>query len=157
MIACTSSGFVPKVGGISADSMTPSRPLVPAPTKMIRPPFLSAWVIMSMPTTIRSFSRWTAAIILRSSAIISSTMSAGDCLSIASVAGLMASVGRDCHFERTGMLTGPHERTLLHSLVVSRWSIVVGREPLTNDQRLATNDQGPGDRDQTTNDQRLTT
>ena len=38
MIASTRSGSVPKVGGISADSSTPSRPLVPAPTKMIRPP-----------------------------------------------------------------------------------------------------------------------
>ena len=38
MIACTRSAGVPKVGGISADSSTPSRPLVPAPTKMIRPP-----------------------------------------------------------------------------------------------------------------------
>ncbi len=40
MIARTRSGSVPKVGGISADSSTPSRPLVPAPTKMIRPPRL---------------------------------------------------------------------------------------------------------------------
>jgi hypothetical protein len=118
MIACTSSGFVPNVGGISADSMTPSRPLVPAPTKIIRPPFLSACVMMSMPTTIRSFSRWTAAIILRSSVSISSTMSAADCLSIASVAGLMASVGRDCHFERTGILEGPREQTA-HRIILS--------------------------------------
>ncbi len=41
-------GIVPKVGGISADSSTPSRPLVPAPTKMIRPPRLSACVMMSI-------------------------------------------------------------------------------------------------------------
>ena len=38
MIACTASASVPKVGGISADSSTPSRPLVPAPTKTMRPP-----------------------------------------------------------------------------------------------------------------------
>jgi hypothetical protein len=38
MMACTSRGSVPKVGGISADSSTPSRPLVPAPTKTTRPP-----------------------------------------------------------------------------------------------------------------------
>ena len=38
MMAWTSSGFVPKVGGISDDSSTPSRPLVPAPTKTMRPP-----------------------------------------------------------------------------------------------------------------------
>ena len=50
MIACTSSGCVPKVGGISADSRTPSRPLVPAPTKMMRPPFRSACVMISTPT-----------------------------------------------------------------------------------------------------------
>ncbi len=43
MIACTRSGSVPKVGGISADSRTPSRPLVPAPTKTMRPPLRSAW------------------------------------------------------------------------------------------------------------------
>ena len=40
MIACTSFGLVPKVGGISDASTTPSRPLVPAPTKITRPPFL---------------------------------------------------------------------------------------------------------------------
>src|SRR5580765_2932520 len=32
-----------------------------------------------------------------------STMSAGESLSRASVSGLIASVGRDCHFERTGI------------------------------------------------------
>ena len=41
MIACTNDGSVPKVGGISADSRMPSRPLVPAPTKMMRPFFRS--------------------------------------------------------------------------------------------------------------------
>ena len=40
MIAWTSVGGVPKVGGISEASTTPSRPLVPAPMKMMRPPFL---------------------------------------------------------------------------------------------------------------------
>ena len=45
MIAWTSSGSVPKVGGISADSSTPSRPLVPAPTKTRRPPLRSALAI----------------------------------------------------------------------------------------------------------------
>ena len=120
MMPWTRSGFVPKVGGISAASRIPSRPLVPAPTKIIRPPFLSAWVMMSMPTTMRSFSRWTAASILRSSVNISSTMSADDCLSIASVAGLMASVGRDCHFERTGMLGEPHEQTAHRIIPVDR-------------------------------------
>ena len=103
MIACTRSGSVPKVGGISADSSTPSRPLVPAPTKMIRPPLRSACAMMSTPTAMRSFSRCTAASILRSSFSMPSTMSAAESLSMASVAGLMASVGSDCHFERTGM------------------------------------------------------
>jgi hypothetical protein len=41
MMACTSDGLVPNVGGISEASTTPKRPLVPAPTKMTRPPFRS--------------------------------------------------------------------------------------------------------------------
>ena len=49
MIACTRRGGVPNVGGISAASTTPSRPLVPAPTKTIRPPLRSACVMISMP------------------------------------------------------------------------------------------------------------
>src|SRR4029077_2279000 len=109
MIACTRSELVPNVGGISADSSTPSRPLVPAPTNTIRPPFRSACEMISTPTVMRSFSRCTAVNTLRSSLIISSTMSAGESLSMASVAGLMASVGRDCHFERSGMRRRPQE------------------------------------------------
>ena len=49
MIACTSCGLVPKVGGISDASTTPSRPLVPAPTKITRPPLRSACVMISTP------------------------------------------------------------------------------------------------------------
>ena len=41
MIACTVFGDVPNVGGISEASTTPSRPLVPAPMKMMRPPLRS--------------------------------------------------------------------------------------------------------------------
>src|SRR5204863_7993143 len=107
MIACTRSGPVPKVGGISADSSTPRRPLVPAPTKITRPALRSACVTISTPTAIRSFSRWPAASILRSSWSMRSTVSAADSLSIASVEGLICSVGSDCHFERTGMLRRP--------------------------------------------------
>src|SRR5262245_5456693 len=70
---------------------------------MIRPFFLSACVTISTPTAIRSFSRWTAAIILRSSLSMPSTISDGESLSIPSVAGLICSVGRDCHFERDGI------------------------------------------------------
>src|SRR3989440_3747269 len=103
MMAWTRSGLVPNVGGISADSSTPSRPLVPAPTKMTRPFLRSACVMISMPTEIRSFSRRTASSILRSSFSIPSTMSAGASLSMARVAGLICSVGSDCHFERDGM------------------------------------------------------
>src|SRR5437868_11423325 len=107
MIASTSSGLVPKVGGISADSSTPSRPLVPAPTKMMRPPRRSACVMISTPHAIRSFSRCTAASILRSSFIIPSTMSPGESLSMARVEGLIASVGRDCHFDRPAITERP--------------------------------------------------
>src|SRR5437762_4060348 len=109
MIARTRSALVPKVGGISADSRTPSRPLVPAPTKTMRPPLRRAWVTISTPTAIRSFSRCTATRTLRSSFSIPSTMSPGESLSMSSVAGLIASVGRDCHFERTGMRRRPQE------------------------------------------------
>jgi hypothetical protein len=69
--------------------------------------------MISTPQAMRSFSRWTAAIILRSSFSIPSTMSAGESLSIFSVAGLIASVGSDCHLDRTGMdaATSEHVRT----------------------------------------------
>ena len=96
-------GGVPKVGGISAASTTPSRPLVPAPMKMTRPPLRSAWVMISMPCAIRSFSFWTAAMTLRSSLITMSTMSRTGVLSIARLTGLMASVGSDCHLDCVGM------------------------------------------------------
>ena len=49
MIACTVFGDVPKVGGISDASTTPSRPLVPAPTKITRPPLCSACAMISTP------------------------------------------------------------------------------------------------------------
>jgi hypothetical protein len=75
-------------------------------------PFLRiACVMISTPTVMRSFSRCTARIILRSSASIPSTISAAESLSMASVAGLICSVGRDCHFERDGMVERPHEQT----------------------------------------------
>src|SRR5215831_18734148 len=49
MMPCTRRGGVPNVGGISAASTTPRRPLVPAPTKITRPPRRSACVTISMP------------------------------------------------------------------------------------------------------------
>ena len=67
---------MPKVVGISADSTTPSRPLVPAPTKITRPSLRSASTMMSTPMAMRGRSRWTAASTLRSSFSISSMMSA---------------------------------------------------------------------------------
>ena len=54
MTACTRVGSVLKVGGISADSRMPSRPLVPAPTNMMRPSLRRAVAIISMPTAMRS-------------------------------------------------------------------------------------------------------
>src|SRR5580765_6767160 len=132
MIAWTSSGLVPNVGGISADSRTPSRPLVPAPTKMIRPCLRSAWVMISTPTAMRSFSRWTARSIFRSSFSMPSTMSAGESLSIASVAGLICSVGSDCHFERTGMRSRPQEQAADTIIVVGHWSLVMNRAALVD-------------------------
>ena len=45
--APTVDGRTPKVGGHSAASSTPSRPLVPAPTKMSRPPPPSARTVRS--------------------------------------------------------------------------------------------------------------
>jgi hypothetical protein len=100
MIPCTSSGSVPKVGGISADSTMPRRPLVPAPTNTMRPPLRSALAQMSAPSAIRSRSFCTAVNIRRSSAIIRSTMPPASSLSMAREAGLMASVGSACHLER---------------------------------------------------------
>src|SRR5262245_59114893 len=136
MIACTRSGSVPKVGGISADSSTPSRPLVPAPTKMIRPFLRSACVMISTPTAMRSFSRCTAASILRSSLSMPSTMSAAGSLSMARVAGLICSVGRDCHFERDGMLARPHEQTA-DSIIVRDLVIDAYLDHLRIERRLA--------------------
>ena len=118
MIACTRSGLVPKVGGISADSSTPSRPLVPAPTKMMRPPWRSACVMISTPTAIRCFSRWTAGEHLAIFAEHAVDNLGGESLSMASVEGLIASVGRNCHFERTGMLGEPREQTA-HGITVT--------------------------------------
>src|SRR5438132_7461700 len=120
MTACTRSALVPKVGGISDDSSTPRRPLVPAPTKTIRPLWRSADVRMSMPTAMRSFSRCTAASILRSSWSMCSTMSEAASLSKASVSGLIASVGRDCHFECTGIraTTSETNRAYYHTATV---------------------------------------
>ena len=103
MIACTIRGEVPKVGGISAASTTPRRPLVPAPTKMMRPPFRSACTTISMPCAMRSFSFCTAAMTLRSSFTTMSMMSRTGALSIARLTGLMASVGSDCHLDWVGI------------------------------------------------------
>ena len=99
MSACTSRVGVPNVGGISAASNTPRRPLVPAPMRMMRPPLRSACVTISIPCAIRSFSLWTAATTFLSSLTINSMMSATGALSRARLAGLIASVGRNCHFE----------------------------------------------------------
>ena len=54
MIAWTVEADVPNVGGISEASTTPSRPLVPAPMKITRPPLRSACVMISTPCAIRS-------------------------------------------------------------------------------------------------------
>ena len=58
--ACTVSGSVPKVGGHSAASITPSRPLVPAPTKKTLPPRSSDRKTMSAAREMESFSPETA-------------------------------------------------------------------------------------------------
>ena len=103
MIACTTRGEVPKVGGISEASTTPSRPLVPAPMKMIRPPLRSACARISTPCAMRSFSFCTAAMTLRSSFITMSMMSRTGVVSIERLTGLMASVGSDCHLDWVGI------------------------------------------------------
>jgi hypothetical protein len=101
--AWTSVGGVPNVGGISAASSTPSLPLVPAPTNTSRPPFLSARLMISTPSAIRSFSFETAAITFRSSSTMRSMMAADESLSMARLAGLIASVGSCCHFDWRSM------------------------------------------------------
>ena len=87
------------VGPISAASRTPSRPLVPAPTKIRRPPLCSDAVMRSDAVAILAFSRATAVRIFRSSRIMRPIISSVDAWSIAKLAGLMASVGRSFHFE----------------------------------------------------------
>ena len=100
-------GGVPNVFGISAASSTPSRPLVPAPMNTSRPPLRSAWVIMSTARAMRSRSRPTAASIFRSSASITSMISADASLSKLRLAGLMASVGNCCHLDWRDMAGHP--------------------------------------------------
>src|SRR5512137_982051 len=107
MMPCTSCGEVPKVLGISAASSTPRRPLVPAPMNTRRPPLRTAWVIMSTARAIRSRSRPTAASIFRSSASITSMISAVGSLSMLRLAGLMASVGSCCHLDWSDMAGHP--------------------------------------------------
>ena len=82
MIAYTRRGGVLNVGRISATSDTLRRPLVPAPTKITRPPFLTAVVTISATTAMRALSRCTAVIALRSSLVISSMISSVDARSI---------------------------------------------------------------------------
>ena len=60
MTACTVPGSVPKVGGHSAASITPSRPLVPAPTKKTLPPRSSDRKTMSAARDMESFCLETA-------------------------------------------------------------------------------------------------
>src|SRR5678809_1744854 len=69
----------------------------------MRPPLRIADAIMSMPTAILLRSRLTASSIFRSSLTIRSTMSSGASLSISRLDGLIASVGSDCHFDRTAI------------------------------------------------------
>ena len=71
------------------------------------PPLRSAWVMISTPCAIRSFSFWTAAMTLRSSLTTMSMMSGTAALSTARLTGLMASVGSDCHFDCVGMKNVP--------------------------------------------------
>ena len=70
-------------------------------------PFAKAWVIMSTARAIRSRSRPTAASIFRSSASITSMMSADASLSMSRLAGLMASVGSCCHLDWSDMAGHP--------------------------------------------------
>ena len=54
-LECTSLGGVLNVGGHSAASNMPSRPLVPAPAKIIRPPF---WTLSTIKRTARAICFW---------------------------------------------------------------------------------------------------
>ena len=103
MIAWTMRAGVLNVGSISAASRTPRRPLVPAPTKMTRPPLRKAAVSRSAAIAIRARSRRTAVMTFRSSTVMRSMISSVDALSMARLAGLMASVGRSFHFDDVAM------------------------------------------------------
>ena len=103
MIACTSDGSVLKVGGISADSRMPRRPLVPAPTKTMRPPLRSAvgdhLDADGDALALALHGREHLAIFVDHQ--IDDVV--GGQLVDAEAEGLMASVGSDCHLERTGI------------------------------------------------------
>ena len=91
--ACTSEGGVSKVGGHSAASSTPSRPLVPAPTKMRRPRRDSARTIRSTARPRAGAARPTARTARRSARFISRAICAADSRSSLPVPGFTRSVG----------------------------------------------------------------
>jgi len=94
MIACTSRGGVPNVGGHSAASMTPSRPLVPAPTKMRRPPSRRAVTIMLTARAMSDRTRATARTARPSSRFMSAAIWRGRKRSSAPLLGFARSVAR---------------------------------------------------------------
>jgi hypothetical protein len=100
MMACAVSGSMPKVGGNSAASSTPSLPLVPAPTKIRRAPVSTASATSSAPRAMRVLSRRTAASTLLLSRTITSTISSSVSVSMLPLRGFTASVARSCHLDR---------------------------------------------------------
>ena len=93
MIAWTSPGRVPKVGGHSAASRTPRRPLVPAPTKTSLPPRRSASTISSTAAARSRRTRPTAATARRSSRFMRPAISSAESRSSARLARFTRSVG----------------------------------------------------------------
>ena len=94
MIPTTISGGVPNVGGHSAASSTPSRPLVPAPTYSRRPPARNAASIRSMVRAMSARAPATAGGTVASSAPMRSTISSADAVSMPALRGLRRSVRR---------------------------------------------------------------
>jgi hypothetical protein len=94
MMPTTISGGVPNVGGHSAASSTPSRPLVPAPTYSRRPPARKAASIRSTARAISTRARATAVGTVASSAPMRSTISIARAVSMLELSGLRRSVRR---------------------------------------------------------------
>ena len=94
MTPMTTPGSMPNVGGISAASRQPSRPLVPAPREINRPPARSDASASRTARAIAGISARTAAGTWASSSLISRSAGSTSNASRSQVRGLIPSVSK---------------------------------------------------------------